>query len=435
MTLRPIVSLALVFICLHSEAQTLADQRCATLNKGMNVSNWLEEYWNANWPQPHKYTKAHFENMAEAGITSIRLPINFHAVVGVDAPYDVDLNHPVFEWVDSVILWTDELNMKLLIDNHHGWELNNNTWRADLPRFSHMWSVVAQRYEHLDPERVFFELMNEPTILFDRDSLVIMYNDAIDSIRQHTSAHSIIVSPHYGGTAVLINTFEPLADTNLIYTWHVYDPLDFSHQGLTWHNPYFESGNPFPHTEPTFFEGWLYDGWQKVIDWKQTHQKPIFLGEFGLSGYCDSASVCNWLQYNAIRLHEHDIPWFYWDWQWDFSMFNSHFISEDSIYPCFKYYLGLYGDDTFTDVEESMKGQTFDMDLYPNPSADGEFYIQFNSHLPQIGMLEVYNQLGQKMISKAIKTTIPISEWLPSGIYLVSIETETTRVVRKLLVR
>ncbi|MCF8277395.1 MAG: cellulase family glycosylhydrolase [Flavobacteriales bacterium] len=418
------------------EAQTVADQRCASLGKGMNVSNWLERGWDGNWPTSNGYTKQDLELMQEAGIGSIRLPIYFHAVVDTIAPYTVDTEHLLFDMVDSVIQWTDELNMKLLIDNHHGWDLTNETWRQDLPRFSHMWAVVAERYQNLDPERVMFELMNEPSLLFDKDSLVIMYIDAIDSIRQHTTQHSIVVSPHWGGTAMVLPDFEPLADTNLIYTWHVYDPLDFSHQGLTWHNPFFPSGNPFPNSDTTFFEGWLYDGWQNLIEWKQTYNKPIFLGEFGLSSYCDSASACNWLDYNATRLIQNDIPWFYWDWQWDFSMFNSHVISEDSIYPCFKYYLGLYGDDSFTSVDEIVKGDSPQLHIYPNPSSNGQFTVELNSTSATMGQFQVYDQLGQLVVSGKLNSDkTVIDQQLSSGLYLVSVETNGDRIVRKLIVR
>ncbi|MFM1876914.1 MAG: hypothetical protein RL266_2651, partial [Bacteroidota bacterium] len=322
-------------------AQSLATARCQSLNKGMNVSNWLEEYWNANWPQPYKYTKAHFESMHEAGITSVRLPINFHSVVDTIDPYMVDTAHVLFSWVDSVIEWTDELDMKLLIDNHHGWLLDNETFREDqLPRFSHLWGVVAKKYAHLDPNRVMFELLNEPMLGFANDSLMVMFEDAIDSIRVYAPAHSIVVTPAWAGTGMAYGNFEPLQDTGLIYTWHIYDPLDFSHQGLTWHDPFYPAGTVFPSADTTFSESWLYTGWERVLDWKETHDRPVFLGEFGLSNYCDSASVCSWLAYNAVRLKQNNIPWFYWDWQWDFSMFRSHTISEDSIYPCFQYYLG-----------------------------------------------------------------------------------------------
>ena len=396
-----------------ASAQTVADQRCVSLGKGMNVSNWLERGWDSNWPTASGYTKQSLEQMQEAGIASIRLPVYFHAVVDSIAPYAVDTDHVLFDLVDSVIQWTDDLDMKLLIDNHHGWDLDNTTWREELPRFSHLWSVVAERYSELDPNRVMFELMNEPTLLFDKDSLVIMYNDAIDSIRQHTVEHSIIISPHWGGTAMVIPDFEPLADTNLIYTWHVYDPLDFSHQGLTWHNPFFPSGNPFPNTDTTFFEGWLYNGWQNVLDWKQTYNKPIFLGEFGLSTHCDSLSTCNWLEYTMTRVVQNDIPWFYWDWQWDFSMFHSNVISEDSIYPCYRHYLGLYGDDTFTDVDQVEMVSEFT--LYPNPASE---WFTFKAEKPF--EFSVFDVTGRIVFDREMSPSekVDISDW-KNGLYLV----------------
>lgn len=403
----------LTFLIGHAFGQTVADQRCASLKKGLNISNWLERGWDGNWPTTNGYSKQDLERMQEAGITSIRLPIYFYGVVDTIAPYTVDTAHILFSLVDSVIAWTEELDMKLLIDNHHGWKLVNEDWRDDLPRFSHMWGVLAQRYSHLNPDRVMFELLNEPTIFLHKDSLLILYNDAIDSIRQYTTEHSIVVSPHFGGSAMVLSDFEPMADTNLIYTWHVYDPLDFSHQGLTWNDPFFPSGNPFPHANETVLEGWLYTGWQNVIDWKQTHQKPIFLGEFGLSSYCDSLSVCNWLEYTATRLVQNDIPWFYWDWQWDFPMFRSHTISEDSIYPCYKYYLGLYGDDAFTDVTQVEEQPNFT--LYPNPATD-RFGIKTTKPIH----LSVFDVTGRMLMNGKLvpSQTVDVSAW-KSGLYLV----------------
>jgi endoglucanase len=424
-----IITFLFLVASVTTKAQSVAQQRCDAMEKGMNVSNWLERHWDSDWPNPAKYSKQDLERMQEAGITSIRLPIGFHGVVDVNPPYEVDTAHILFDLVDSVIQWTDELNMKLLIDNHHGWDLSNENWRPQLPMFSHMWSVVAQRYQHLNPDRVMFELMNEPSLLFDKDSLVIMYNDAIDSIRQHTIEHSIVISPHWGGTAMVIPEFEPLADTNLIYTWHVYDPLDFSHQGLTWHNPYFPSGNPFPNADTTFFEGWLYNGWQNVLDWKQTYNKPLFLGEFGLSNYCDSVSVCRWLEYTMTRVKQHHIPWFYWDWQWDFSMFNSQVISEDSIYPCYKYYLGLYGDDTFTDVQQ-IESES-ELTLYPNPTSEW-----FALNVTKPFELAVFDITGRKLLQQKMASSekVDVSAW-KSGIYLVVFKVDDAIYSKRLVVQ
>ncbi|MGB0917639.1 MAG: cellulase family glycosylhydrolase, partial [Flavobacteriales bacterium] len=295
--------------------------------------------------------------------------------------------------------------------------------------------VVANRYQHLDPDRVMFELLNEPTLLFSKDSLLIMYNDAIDSIRQHTVDHSIIVGSHYGSTAMVIPQFEPLADTNLIYTWHTYDPLDFTHQGLTWHNPFFPAGNPFPNADTSLFEHWVYDGWQNILEWRQTHNKPIFIGEFGLDTYCDSLSSCNWLDYHMTRVVQNDISWFYWDWQWDFSMFNSHVISEDSIYPCHKYYLGLYGDDTFTNVENTEFKNEIGVNLYPNPSASGKFTLELDFGNSNAYNIEVYSNLGRLLYSQTFYgNKYLFEEALNPGFYLVNVETERGQTTKKFIV-
>lgn len=424
-----------VFSFCNVQAQSVAHDRCQSLEKGINVSNWLEEYWNTDWPNPTKYTKQHFEVMKDAGFKSVRLPINFHAVVDTIAPYDVDTAHLVFDLVDSVVEWTDDLEMKLLIDNHHGWDLLDDSWRADLPRFSHMWGVVAERYQHLDPDRVMFELMNEPKLGFSGDSLAVMYEDAIDSIRQHSTDHSIIISPPWTGIAMMFAEFEPIeGDTNLIYTWHTYDPLNFTHQGLTWHNPYYPSGTPFSTDAPSFTETWSYVGWERALDWKETHQLPMFLGEFGLSTHCDSVSTCNWLEYNMTKLVQNDFSWFYWDWQWDFSMFQSNTISEDSIYPCFKHYLGLYGDDTFTEVAEQYV-DPFSFSIYPNPSADGNFILQLNEASYNDLNIAVLTNLGELVYQDfLVDNRFESRQSLAPGIYMVVLFSEENRMVKKLVV-
>ncbi len=424
----------LLFAGSDLSAQSVAHDRCQSLGKGMNVSNWLEEYWNADWPNPTKYTKQHFEAMHLAGIESVRLPINFHAVVDTITPYAVDTGHLVFDLVDSVITWTDELDMKLLIDNHHGWFLDDDTWRTELPRFSHMWAVVANKYKHLDPDRVIFELLNEPLLGFHRDSLVIMYKDAIDSIRVYTTDHSIVLSPQWAGTAMMFSEFEPIeGDTNLIYTWHTYDPLNFTHQGLTWHNPYFPSGTEFPSADTTITETWFYTGWERVLDWKETYGLPMFLGEFGLSNHCDSVSVCNWLEYSMTRVVQNDFSWFYWDWQWDFSMFRSHVISEDSIYPCYKYYLGLYGDDTFTDLP--MPRTEPEWSVYPNPSVDGLFQLEVSGRKGLQQEVRIYTNRGRLVFEDEFAgSSYSSNRKLKPGIYVVGLRNEQGSAIKKLVV-
>jgi len=308
--------------------------------------------------------------MKEAGMKSIRLPIVFAKITDTLPPYYVDTNHAIFERIDSVIKWTDELDMNLIIDNHHEWNLADDTWRKNIERFGHLWSVVAERYKHLNPDQYFFELLNEPAFLLSNDSLSIIFNAAIDSIRQHTTQHTIIASPSLGSWGVAYDTYLPLADTNLIYTWHCYDPINFTHQGLVWNNPFYPAGTTFP-SPGSIYEQFLYDGVQSVTNWKATHNKPVFLGEFGVSNYADSVSRCNWFEFVGNTLYQNNIPYFYWDWQWDFTMFRSNVISADSIIPCVSRALRLYGDSLYSSVNNFSKNKLNTAKLFPTVVSNG----------------------------------------------------------------
>ena len=421
----------LISLSFHLQSQNTATERCAAFDKGMNLSNWLEASWQSGWPTANGYSKASLQLMKDAGIKSIRLPVCFAVITDSTAPYTIDTNHALFDRIDTVLAWTTELQMNLIIDNHHEWSLISNNWRYQIPRFGHLWSYVSGRYKNTDPRYVTFELLNEPAILFPIDSLNILFNTAIDSIRQQTTAHSIIVSPNGGSVGLAFSNYQPLADTNLIYTWHCYDPLNFTHQGFSW-GTQFPAGTVFPASPTTFYEQFLYDGINRVNNWRNTHHKPVFLGEFGVSEHADADSRCRWVQLMGANLDSTHIPWFYWDWQWDFSMFNSHSISADSVIPCFRSALHLYGD-TLTSVSNSMNESTM-FKLFPNPVSGGsELKIVLDE--TEDYQLKISDMMGKVLFAETVNGSASIPVRLQRGIYLVQLaNSEKKFLVKKLMV-
>lgn len=416
-----------------TSGQSLAHQRCAAFGNGQNISNWLEASWQTGWPTPGGYSKHDLQDMKDAGAQSVRLPVVFAKVTDTLPPYDVDLNHPVFERIDSVIKWCDELQLNLIIDNHHEWKLTNQNWRSRLERFSRMWSMISERYGYLDPNRYFFELLNEPPIGFDLDSLDILFNVAIDSVRQHAPYHTIIASPHNGSWGIAYYYYSPLPDTNLIYTWHTYDPLNFTHQGFSWHTPYFPSGTVFPDSN-NLFEDFLHDGIREVIHWRDSFGKPVFLGEFGVGGNADAESRCNWVEFIGSVLLQHDIPWFYWDWRYDFSMFYSSQPSQDSVIPCFKRSLRLYGDTSFTYIKQESSVNLQTVSLYPTVVAAGET-CRIDASVESQIHITVADARGR--IVRQYKFSGTKNEMLidfEKGIYFVSITNGKTSAVRRIMV-
>lgn len=410
-----------IFFGFQSSAQTLARQRCASFGRGMNISNWLEATWQSNYPTPDGYSKNDLQLMKDAGIKSLRLPVNFASITDTAAPFFIDTAHVLFQRIDSVIKWADELNMNLIIDNHHGWNLTNENWRHHKDRFAQLWGMLAKKYSYLNPDNYFFELLNEPPIAFnDLDSLNLLFNTAIDSIRKYTSEHSVIVSPPLGSWGMAFDLYQPLADTNLIYTWHCYDPINFTHQGLTWNEPFYPSGNEFPTQGDPFYEQFLYQGTTRIINWIATYNQSLFLGEFGVSQHAPAESRCRWIEFLMQKTDSMHIPWFYWDWRWDFSIFNSHVVSEDSIIPCFKSALRLYGDSVLNTSEQ----HSGNFKIFPNPVNSGNFItIETAENIFDVRIIDAYGRelkTADYKTEKNNKSLFDVS-FLDSGVYLLRI--------------
>jgi endoglucanase len=425
---RLFLSINFLFLIGFAQAQSLAHQRCQNFEKGINLSNWLEAYWQPQFPTPGQYTRNSIAQMKAAGFKSLRLPVGFHSASSELPPYNLDTTHALFAYIDSAINWANDFDMNLIIDNHHGWDIADSSWRNSFERFTRCWSQLAQRYKYLDPNRFTFEILNEPGVFIYIDSLNELMAVTIDSIRQHTTEHSIIVSPNFASLGFAYQEYLPFADTNLIYTWHSYEPYEFTHQGFAWANGSPPAGATFPNNNDFL----LRTSWQTIIDWRNTYNKPVFLGEFGVGVNADLDSRCNWINYFGKRIDSLNMPYFYWDWQYDFSMFKSNIIAEDSIYPCFKNALALYGT-TFNNVAENELLNNSLM-VYPNPANN------HNSITITIGNISnakgsIVDACGKTVAEFTFSESYQLNlKDFEEGIYFVTVTTEKQRLNAKLLV-
>ncbi|HRI27071.1 MAG TPA: glycoside hydrolase family 5 protein, partial [Chitinophagales bacterium] len=291
--------------------QSVAYERAERLNKGQNLSNWLEAYWQTNYPNPTGYTRQHIAAMHTAGIRSLRLPVSFEYVTDEQPPYTVHTDNLLFALIDSAIIWAADFDMILLIDNHHGWEVTVSNYQQLVPRMAAMWKQMAQRYAYLDPNRYLFEIWNEPPLLIPEPYIRPFYQACLDSVRTVTNEHSIVIGAHAANLGLALAITTPYPDNNIIYTFHTYEPYNFTHQGFPWAEPFpFPTGTVFPLNNNDTL---LVNTFTSVANWRQTHNVPVFLGEFGVGVYADAQSRCNWIGLVAALANQFNFPWIYWD--------------------------------------------------------------------------------------------------------------------------
>lgn len=406
----------LVFAFQSVQAQSLAHDRETRLGKGANLTNWLEAYWlfPNNWPEAGKYQKSDLQNMKDAGMSTVRLPFCFALITDSLPPYAVDFNSPGIAWLDSVIQWCDDLQMNLIIDNQHGWDITNDNYTDKIPPMTAMWRQVVNRYINLDPEQYFFEMLNEPPAGVLPEIADSVNLACIAAVRQSDQLHTLIVGPHTASIGSSFLSFQPYADTNLIYTFHTYEPLYFTHQGFSWFPVPFPTGTPFPLLGD---DGLVRTSLEAPMDWRTTHNRPVFMGEFGVGINADASSRCTWVELMGDLIDQYNLNWCYWDWGGvapsDFSMFSNLPPSSTSILPCFEEALHLYGS-----VGRAEAEKIEDLKVGPIPANDQIWVSTSESSLKSVELYDLNGRLLFSFPSISVnRLSLNVSSF-PAGMYM-----------------
>ena len=310
---------------------------------GVNLTGWFQTS-GTKQIQFTKYTKKDFENIKSLGCDVIRLPINLFYMTDGKPDYTID---PLFyDFLDQAIDWAEELNIYLMLDNHTSDDLASKN--PDLETIlAKVWKQMAGRYKNRSGY-LLYEIMNEPngmtTAVWGK-----IQQTAIDAIRSMDTQHTIVVGPSGFNTYNELNQLPLYTDTNLLYTFHFYDPFLFTHQGATWVTPSMAplANVPFPYgagqmpaLPAELIGSWInsaYNNYQndgnvakikQLIDvalaFKNNRKVPVFCGEFGVyMKNSNDAFRVSW--YNEVRkyLEEKAIPWTIWDYQGGFGLFQN----------------------------------------------------------------------------------------------------------------
>jgi endoglucanase len=352
-----VLVLLILFVGVRLAApQSVAQKRAERLGLGMNLSfleNWgsgTKEKHYSDFARPDESAKREktFADIAKAGFKTVRIPICFSAWMQLQQPYDWE-DQRGLAMADLFVKWALANNLNVVIDLHHS-EFDGSIPEAgSAERIVNLWLRIAERYRNTDPERIFFELRNEPHDM-TAEAWRWQANQIIKVVREIAPQHTLIVGFHdWNGRQALLDS-KPFEDNNVIYTFHYYDPFLFTHQGATWAGVGgIEEINllPFPADKdkkiktPEKARGqWtekliktygedskaekMYKDLNAAKEWSIRNKVPIFVGEFGSYGkFATPDDRCRYATVVYSALGNLRIPNAWWEWDGGFNMFDS----------------------------------------------------------------------------------------------------------------
>ena len=295
----------LIGIPVFVSAQISPKEAISQMTKGINLGNTLEPPYEGDWGNPTTQEYM-FDMYKKEGFDCIRIPVRWDKHMATTSPYKI--NETWFKRVVQILDWGLARGLYVVVNSHHDdWIKNNYTNEATRARFDSLWSQVAVRFKDKS-EKLIFEVLNEPHGLTKAQN-DDMHQRIISIIRKTNPTRLIIFQGHnWGGSDELLTAAIP-NDPYLIGSFHSYDPYLFGLEGQgTWGT--------------TSDMNALKSKFQKVKDWSDKNNIPVFLGEFGSLRKCDFNSRMKHYKTYVEFSHSFGFASCAWDDGGDFRIMN-----------------------------------------------------------------------------------------------------------------
>ncbi|PWC27625.1 glycoside hydrolase family 5 protein [Teichococcus aestuarii] len=320
-------------------------RRARRLGRGVNLSLWRDPLAAPKGEAEGRETLA---EIAALGFRHVRLPIDMSpAVAGI--PRRPEVARRLANRLAGDIAAAQARGLAVILDMHPP-DLFRERLVAvpgEPERFAETWAVIARSLAPLDPESLVLEVLNEPGEAlgprWPRLQAVL-----VQAIRAEAPGHTILVTGGNFSTVGDLRQLDPLQDGNLIYSFHCYTPMLFTHQGAAWAQPYARiKGVPYPlraadvraagaaapaadrqaiAAEARDGAGWDGAALEALLaeagEWASQHGVPLVCTEFGVfrDGGVNPADRLRYLADIQAALSRHVQGWTVWDYSGGFGV-------------------------------------------------------------------------------------------------------------------
>ena len=314
--------------------------------KGVNLGGWfsqvdcIAEKDPVGFPGFYEHAKkflslSDFQRIASAGFNHVRLPVDYFNFFSEE---NLTPDENAFILLDKALNEILSCGLQVILDLHkcpgHDFHLGctaeqpfffDKNCRKDAKR---VLAYLAERYGSYN--NVLFELLNEPAA---SDSSVWdkIKNELFESVRTHAKKSTIVIGSNKWNSAEEFKNLTPVDDDNVLYSFHSYTPVCFTHQFAAWiEDPYFHIKRTWPgvYSPPEKdaktrlnmdFGAWdksrLKASLQNALDFRAKYKVPVACNEFGVYAQVDRESQMHWIEDFLEILKEAEIGYTYWNYK------------------------------------------------------------------------------------------------------------------------
>ncbi len=296
------------------------------IQRGVNLGGWFSQCDYSEERLNHFIVEADFQKIAVWGFDHVRIPIDYNVIQNPDGSMKED----GLRRIDAALALSERYGLKAVLDLHKtpGFSFDAGEHEDGFfvseqyqDQFYTIWETLAARYGDRS-ERVVFELLNEVTEARYLPAWKRISRECVRRIRKTAPDTVVLLGSYNWNSARTVAELDAPYDAKVVYNFHFYEPLRFTHQGaywmpemVDWRCSYEESG-----TSEAWFEDFLAPALQKAQD----EGCELYCGEFGVIDVVPPEEALKWFRDLHAVFERHGIAHSLWSYkEMDFGLADS----------------------------------------------------------------------------------------------------------------
>lgn len=322
---------------------------------GINFGGWFSQREHSDQHYDMFITESDFATVANWGLDHVRIPVDYELVESEGGIR----KEAGFSRIERCLEWCDKYHLHMILDLHKapGYSFDNQANANDFftnlalqARFISLWQEFARRFGKYH-KILAFELLNEVVDINVAEQWNTIAANAVSAIRSIAPEIPILIGGIHHNGADGVPLLAPPADANIIYNFHCYEPIVFTHQTAYWtkgmrkdfHICYPDTLDTYrkcsaafnkEYTDPLVREGVtdveesLFEShFTDAVRCAEKYDIPLYCGEYGVINQADLESTLRWYQTISAAFARHNIGRAVWTFkEMDFGLTDSHMM-------------------------------------------------------------------------------------------------------------
>ena len=280
---------------------------------GVNLGGWLSQCDYSKERLEGFIREEDFKVIASWGLDHVRLPVDYNIFEGgIDG----------FGYIDRAVRWAGENGLNLIIDLHKTWGFSFDMGEAESgffdseayqEKFYALWERLARAYGDR-PDNIAFELLNEVTDKAFMPKWMAIAEKAVKRIRAHAPKTKILLGGYWNNSVEAVPDLSRPFDENIVYNFHCYDPITFTHQFAPWVR-HVDVNRAVSYAESGATVEYFEDRFAPAICKADAENAYLYCGEYGVIENAAPEDMLSWYRAISTVLNAHGIGRAAWSYR------------------------------------------------------------------------------------------------------------------------